>query len=552
MTRWNTTTNRPAVHGPVTTTGEETQTFEGGAAYVRDAKSDLLLLAVTNMVGQDTFYENAQSRDDRYSSLVRQVAVRDGQWMAGFLTWLRGSANMRSASLVGAAEAVKARLEHTAALSLSPGPHSVLPTPLGWNRLMVDAVLQRADEPGEFLAYWTQKYGRKLPQPVKRGVADAARRLYSQYSLLKYDTPKHGFRFGDVLELTHPAPDAGKPWQGDLFQHALDRRHNPTETEVPESLRTVRQNEILRASAAVDMWLEPERLKAAGMTWEDVLSAKGGDVDKRKLWEAVIPSMGYMALLRNLRNFDEAGVSDALAALVAQKLMDSGEVARSRQFPYRFLSAQKEVPSQRWGHALDVALGHSVSNIPAFPGRTLVLVDTSASMTDTVSRDSKIRHVDIAALFGVVLAARGANVDLHGFAGQGMGGPVQFRHNLVRGGSVLRQCQEFIARIGEVGHGTRTIQALRETYKQHDRVVIFSDMQAFRDWGSGLYGGHGSVSNAVPAEVPMFGFNTTGYGQATLDTRQPNRHEVGGFSDKMFTVIDLLSRGRDASWPWEQ
>src|SRR3954454_23405257 len=36
-------------------------THEGGPAYVRDVKGELFLLAVTNMVGEDTFYEAADA-----------------------------------------------------------------------------------------------------------------------------------------------------------------------------------------------------------------------------------------------------------------------------------------------------------------------------------------------------------------------------------------------------------------------------------------------------------------------------------------------------------
>lgn len=45
-------------------------------------------------------------------------------------------------------------------------------------------------------------------------------------------------------------------------------------------------------------------------------------------------------------------------------------------------SPHEQAPSLRWGHALDKALQASLGNLPALPGRTLILVDTSASMTD--------------------------------------------------------------------------------------------------------------------------------------------------------------------------
>jgi hypothetical protein len=88
-------------------------------------------------------------------------------------------------------------------------------------------------------------------------------------------------------------------------------------------------------------------------------------------------------------------------------------------------------------------------------------------------------------------------------------------------------------------------------------VVIVSDMQAFAHWGRkrGV-----SVSEAVPPQVPVFGVNTTGYAAAAIDSGRPNRYEIGGFSDKLFTMVSLLSeawghprpKAGGVSWPWER
>ncbi|MFC7717914.1 hypothetical protein [Nonomuraea recticatena] len=111
MAKFNSTTSKPAVFSPVTTEATPSgRTHEGAPGYVRDAKSELFLLAVSNMVGENTFYEKAGDRDDRFRRLVHQVAVEDVEWLARFLPWLRSEANMRSAPLVAALEAVKARL----------------------------------------------------------------------------------------------------------------------------------------------------------------------------------------------------------------------------------------------------------------------------------------------------------------------------------------------------------------------------------------------------------------------------------------------------------
>src|SRR5262249_29902723 len=161
---------------------------------------------------------------------------------------------------------------------------------------------------------------------------------------------------GDVVDLTHPTP--GAPWQGDLFAWALARRHRRDQA-CPESLTMVIGNAALRQAATEDarVLLDPQALRAAGMTWVDTLSLAWSTEDKEVQWTALIPSMGYMALLRNLRNFDEAGVSDEVAATVADRLADPAQVATSRQFPFRFLSAHRATTnSVRWAHPLERAL----------------------------------------------------------------------------------------------------------------------------------------------------------------------------------------------------
>lgn len=131
------------------------------------------------------------------------------------------------------------------------------------------------------------------------------------------------------------------------------------------------------------------------------------------VWEAVIPSMGPMALLRNLRNFDAAGVCDEVAARVAARLSDPAEVARSRQFPFRYLAARRHAPSPRWALPLEQALDHALANVPRLTGRTLILVDRSDSMFwDTLSERSRLTRADAAALFGAATALRAEQADL--------------------------------------------------------------------------------------------------------------------------------------------
>ncbi|MBG0856268.1 TROVE domain-containing protein [Streptomyces spinoverrucosus] len=525
MARFNTKAAKAQPTSRVTSTGRVLRTFQGGRGRERDARSELFLLAVSNFVSQQTFYETGADRDDRFTRLVRELAVTDPAWTAGLLGWLRGAGNLRTASVVGAAEYVKARLEAGA----TDGPS---------NRQVVDSVLQRPDEPGELLAYWTALYGRNIPKPVKRGVADAVRRLYSGKSLLKYDTASNGYRFGDILNLVHAAPDPDKPWQGELFKYALDRRHNPDNAVPPASDRVLSAHRELMAlpveerRAVVTAPDGAERLAAAGMTWEALAGWLQGPMD-RAAWEAVIPSMGTMALVRNLRNFDEAGVSDEVAARVAARISDPAEVARSRQFPFRYLAAYQHAPSLRWSYPLEQALGHSLANVPALSGRTLVLVDRSGSMFySRLSDRSELNRADAAAIFGTALALRAADADLVEFGTSS--NPVRFR----KGESVLKVLERF----GDLG-GTDTTEAVRRHYRKHDRVLIVTDEQY-------AYSRHGDPTEQVPAHVPVYTWNLAGYRVGHGPSGKGNRHTFGGLSDAAFRMVPLLEAARDADWPW--
>ena len=116
-----------------------------------------------------------------------------------------------------------------------------------------------------------------------------------------------------------PGPgEPSGPSQSALFHWLLDRRHEREDLTVDAGqLPVVAARQALEAMPLDDRrpFLEaPDagaRLSAAGATWEWLSGWLAGPMDA-KAWDAVIPSMGYMALLRNLRNFDDAGVSVGL------------------------------------------------------------------------------------------------------------------------------------------------------------------------------------------------------------------------------------------------
>jgi TROVE domain len=509
----------PVLRSPVRTTGVTGVNPQGGLGHARDVQSELYLLAVANMVSESTFYESAADRDSRFVRLVHAAVAADAGWVARLVGHLRADLGMRSVSVVAAAEYA------LAVRALAPAAREAAPAV----REVVAAALMRADEPGEFLAYWRSASGsRAVPRGVQNGVADAVGRLFNERAALKYDGVGNGWRLGHVIDVVHPVP-VGK-WQSDLFAYLLDRAHHPGEIRRGlGGLPVIAENARVKAlGAEARAWLlaDPARLSAAGMTWEALSGL--GPMDEAA-WDAVIPSMGVFALARNLRNFDEAGISGESIKLVKAALRDPEVIARSRMFPFRFLLAYNAVGSTRWADPLSEALDHSLANVPALSGRTLILIDRSGSMFWTGTIKSSMTAADQAAVFGSALALRAAHATLVQFGSTSAPVPIQ------RGGSVLPLIRKF----GDLG-GTNTAEAVRRWYDNHDRVVIVTDEQ---------HSAHYSPFDAIPAKVPVYTWNLAG-GRLAHAPSTPYRHIFGGLTDAAFRMIPLLENGRTASWPF--
>jgi hypothetical protein len=492
-------------------TSPDTRTYEGGDGFTRKTKSELFLLAVSNMVSEDTFYESAKDRDGRYRDLIAKVTAKDPDWIRRFVPFLRNEMNMRSASIVMAVEYV-----------IAGGPSG---------RSVIDSAIVRGDEPAEVIGYYRSRKGRSIPQPIKRGVADAVRRLYTEKSALKYDSDNAGYRPADVIDIVHPEP-RGK-WQSDLFKYLLDKRHGRDNIELPEGLSVLRAHAELMALPVAERRArlsDPAALEAAGMTWEGLSGWLQGPMDA-EAWSAIIPSMGYMALLRNLRNFEQAGIGREARQRVIDHLTNEEAVAKSRQFLYRFLSAFENVESLDFKAALETAMDLSTKSIPALKGRSLILIDSSGSMQMGVSAKSKMTYAKTAAVMGAALA-KSNDVEIRLFA-SGLDEPISH----TKATPVMTIIERAISRNGRVGHGTDIALAIRKGFNGHDRIIVVSDVQTATD------------VKRPNDTTPIYTFNIGGYRAAMLPSGN-GVYEFGGLSDSVFKMFSLIESGQNADWPF--
>ena len=514
--------------GVVESTNVEVRNHKGAKAYERTAKSELFLLGVSDFV-EDTFYESSVNRQDRINSLVADVVIEDLEWLKNFVAWLRNEGNMRSVSLTIALRAAHAMNE----LKI-PGARS-----------LVSSALIRADEPGEALAFWHSTFGRKMPSAVKRGIADAAVNTYNQYSYGKYDSARNAYRFADVIQLTHPSPK--NTVQNALFKYTLDKSYN-SDAVIPDELSQLAERKRVlglpkaKLRKLVESAEGAEVLKGAGLTWEALSGSIEGGMNA-SAWEAVIPSMGYMALLRNLRNFTDANVSREAMKKVADRIADKDEVARSRQLPFRFLNAYRELQNVGYNYflpAIEDALEHSLANVPALDGNNLIIIDNSGSMYGWGG--GKMTMADTANLFGVALAKRAAKATVVVYGSDSK--VLTFR----KGASVFHTVQS----IGSMG-GTDTFGTIQKHYnKDYTRVIHLTDEQYGSAYSWGYYGR--SRDNQKPYDLidkgtPVYTWNLNGYKSG--NKAEPNRYALGGLTDSSFRVIPLVEAGKNEKWPWE-
>lgn len=486
-------------------------TGNGGEGIKRDAKTELFLLATVNTVGHDTFYETAAKRDNRFKNLVVELTKEDPNWVYNLLVWLRSEGNMRTASIVGA-------IEYT----MAGGPNG---------RKLIDAVLQRPDEPGEAIAYYRLAHRRTLSASVLRGVRDGVERMYSEWSALKYDGQSKGYRFGQVVEIVHPHP---KTTEQDQLYKALTLRARgrdlPSEIGVP----LFRKDAMLQQLSPKHRFAHLQDAIQIGWSWERLASWLP-KAHHKEMWEALAPKLNYMALLRNLRNMEEATVSMETINLVNARLSSQEEVEKSRQLPMRFLSAFKHT-SMQWHWALEQALNHSMANVPYFKGRTLVLVDGSGSMNAPVSAGKRgkadpLTRWEASKIFAATIAVRSENPAVLVFT-TGVSYVAKTERNILttikgmhfpQGGTNIHRSLE---------------EGLQAVGGRVDRVIILTDEQT-SDYGR------------MDVTVPVYVFNVAGH-EAGLAPSGSRWYSFGGLTDACFDMIEHLDRGRDAAWPWQK
>jgi len=493
----------------MTTTDLSVIGHEGAYSWQLEPTAELFSRLVTGFV-EDKFYESASTQLTEIRALVQAAIDADPADLVEMIHWCRAEGNMRSAPIAAACEYANYK-----------GPYA---------RTLVNRVCVRADEPAELLGYWLGMFGRPIPSSVKRGLSDAVVRLYTERNALRWDSSRSGVRMGDVIELCHPKPKDEA--QAELFIWLIEQRHNrKLQTALTETLPTIRRrSDLMSIPQGMRHKVTGDDLILAGFSWESYSSYINGPMDATA-WEKMIPSMGYMALLRNLRNFEEADISNETVNYVIAKLIDPQEIARSRQLPFRFWSAMKAVNTHLFSRTLEVAVEHVFDNVPVIHGNTLILLDKSASMTFTpVSKMSDMFPAEIGSVFAAALANSCVGYDLVGFATSST--------RIDIGGRSIMKAIEIANTPINIGGGTDAWSALARSYSsKYDRVIVLTDMQF-------------NTRGMPELDVPIYIWDLQGYGRVPVKVDDGN-YMFTGISDKAFNMIRYVEDNARGVKPWQ-
>jgi len=462
----------------------------GGIAFGMDEKLELVTRTASYLISEDKFYANGCTVDSEYLKVVKRVQEFDPEFILKLAWYSRDVFNLRSAPLYLLAQ------------------HSVSNLPINGSRGYIGKCIKRADEITELLSLSMNlrlkdpKFAEKRQSLfIKGGVKDTFNK-FNKYQLAKYNRDGN-VTLKDAIRLTHPKPynDESQKLYADILNDSLESPN----------------------------------------TWEVHISKNGSTKEN---WEQIIPQMNFMAILRNLRNFLDKDVD---LSYVIYLLTNPESVKRSKQLPFRFMSAYEAIQSAGFRSnepkvkslmtALETAIDLSVENIPKVDGRTLILIDVSGSMHQNISGKSKVKAIDTALIMGAIASKVCEDSDIKLFADSFEN--VRFSKNT----SILERVNKM--KTVSCGGSTNLHVALFDILKnrtKYDRIILLSDMQCYGYYNvANLFLQYKkNVSNAF-----IYSIDLTGYGTAQIPKDVSKVCTLAGWSEKIFDFMYLFEIGRE-------
>jgi hypothetical protein len=433
----------------------------GGAKASKINKELMLRRSVMAcMLWEDTFYEDGKEISKRIAELIPDVKPEK---VAALAIEARSKGKLRHVPLWVVRNMAR----------IKSHKHLVADT--------LAEIIQRADELAEFMAIYTKDKEQPLSSQVKKGLARAFVK-FSAYDLGKYNRDGK-YKLRDVLFLTHPKPKDAE--QAEVWKKLVDGT-----LESPD-------------------------------TWEVALSASQGK-DKKENWERLLREnkMGALALIRNLRNFEEQGVDRELVIASLDKMNVD------RVLPYRFITAAKHAP--RYEEALERAMFRCMESHEELPGKTILIVDVSGSMYNSpISGYSEMDRAHAACSLAILVREFSEKSAIYATAGSDSRRIhktelVPSRRGFALSDAIYGMCNP-------LGAGGIFLRQVCDYVKQHeqdaDRIIVITDEQDCSGYDDApskadAFGKHNYIIN-VSANRNGIGYgrwnHVDGFSEAVID-----------------------------------
>jgi hypothetical protein len=498
MARYNTSS--------VKTTNKVTN-FEGGTSYKLNPKYELISLMVSGL--DNTFYEKLGDRETRFRDLIVSLAKTDVEFVAKALVYTRSVVGQRTVT-------------HFGSTVLAP---FLSGTDLGKRfygkrdrNKKTGGIVYRLDDMLEIVAcYMALNPGKPLPNSMKKGFKSVLENS-DTYELAKYQAKGKGVSLVDLVNLVHPKPSK----------------------EMAETFTKLMKGELKQFNTVEDKNTESgikiaNRLKSGEITKEEAeTQLKEAKEDN---YRTLITSkkIGYLALLRNLRNILKNSTDHDLIDGAIQLLVDEKFIKKSLVFPHQIDLALEvllnEFPTSNTSArklftALNTAYELSIPNLTELftHGRTAVVFDTSASMTNKVAlagskggygSDSRLGK---AALVAATLA-KGIGADVFHFASY----CESVKFNPLDSVNTIKN--NFVKLEGRVGHGTEFNSIFTKLNGQYDRVFVISDMQ-----------GANYIKPSTYTNMHIYSIDMAGYGTSMFSPGK-NIYSIYGYGADIYELV---------------
>jgi hypothetical protein len=483
----------------------------GDAIAIQDPKFDLYIMTVSSMV-DDNYYQTAGEHIQRLRHLVTQL---EPEFVVKLAIYARTELNLRTVPLVLLVELAKI---HNGDNLVSQG---------------LERCIQRPDELVRTLEIYKDSncYGsyKLLSKQVTKGVAKAFNK-FDRYQLAKYRMSNNDLTLRDVMFLTHPKPKDEE--QAALFKELAS-----------DTLRSEDTWEA-RQSAAGQEGLTPKGV------WEQM-------IDERKI--------GYMACLRNLRNFLADNISAEHIAQVAEYLTNHTAISRSKQLPFRFYTAYRELQRlkdsyllinnkeinldslEKLKEAVSYAAFYSLSNLDLIQDGDVIMsmVDTSGSMGNSMTANSTVSVAELALFYGSMFNFFNDNCRLGYF-----GTNVAFEEELLV--SPFENAMNLREHMQKTGHSTNAhliLDLLLEAKHKVDKIFLWTDCQFWNSdsqtYNASFMQSWNKYSEFSP-ESKIYLIDVVGYGRTSPLSIADNVSYIHGFSAETFRTIATIQNAGTA------